>query len=275
MKISIAIVTKDRLDLLSSCFNSLEKQTYRPEEIVVIDNGSLNKADSLCRFFSNTLPIKYFYESTPSRPKARNIAINVSSHEIVVFIDDDCQADTKWLENIKKCFETFPDSFAVQGRIDSRQKNIIALTSNLQRLNNISLGYLETANLALNKTSLNRFEIKFDETLLSAYDFDISVKIIEKNGKICFAQDALVYHSYTLSLVKEIERYFTYGFWDFKLKKAYPKKGKQIPNLFNFINLLREENKPNIFYKICIFCYYLASSFISLIGYLAASFYSK
>ena len=121
MDITATIVTKDRPNFLLKCLNSLEFQSVIPSEIIVVDNGSSKKVDSLCNRLSENLPIRCVYHERPSQPKARNIALDESSSKILAFIDDHWEADQRWIESLEKAHDAYPDITAVQGKIASRQ----------------------------------------------------------------------------------------------------------------------------------------------------------
>lgn len=267
--ITAAIVTKDRPTFLSKCLISLSNQSVLPSEILVVDNGSSRKVDSLCRRLSKNLPIRYAYNKTPSQPKARNIALDESSSQFLAFIDDDCEADRNWIGTLEKAHYAHPESVAIQGKIASRQSNTVSQTSTLQCLNNILMGYFQSGNLSLNLTELNKLNIRFNESLLSSYDLDLALQLQQKNGAHHYAEEAVIYHHYGFSLFREIKRYFNYGFWDHKLKKLHHDKGMCLPNSKHFMRLLIKADLSS-FNKISVFCYYLVSTLVSYSGYLTA-----
>ena len=271
--ITVAIITKDRPNLLEKCLKSLESQTIKPSEVLVVENGSIEKVAALCDRLSEKLPIRYLYHETPSQPKARNIALDESSGEIIAFIDDDCEADDHWMENMGKAHHAYPDIMAVQGKIDSRQTHTVSQTATLQCLNNIKIGYFQSGNLSLNIKELDRLDIRFDETLLSSYDLEMALQFRDKSGTCHYAEDAVVYHHYALSFSRQIRRYFNYGFWDYRLKRIYRSKGMKPSNAIQFLSLLAQADLPHV-RKAGVFTYYWISSLISYMGYLKARFNS-
>ena len=61
---------------LETCVYSIEKQTYSPIEIILVDDGSKDKtlevANNLARKFSN---IKVFFQKNQGQGKARNVGL--------------------------------------------------------------------------------------------------------------------------------------------------------------------------------------------------------
>ncbi|MGC9123945.1 MAG: glycosyltransferase family 2 protein [Thermoplasmata archaeon] len=65
--ISIVIPTKNRLNDLKRCLDSLILQLSAEDEIIVIENGSSDGTSDYLRLLSeNFKNIKYIYDSTPN-----------------------------------------------------------------------------------------------------------------------------------------------------------------------------------------------------------------
>ena len=100
------MATFNRADTLRRALDSIAKLTDSDGlfriEAVVIDNGSTDHTkqvvDSVaenCRF-----PIRYFFESQPGLPFARNRAVRESRGEWIAFFDDDQLTDSGWLSSL-------------------------------------------------------------------------------------------------------------------------------------------------------------------------------
>jgi len=127
LKISVIIVTKDRPENLRNLLKSLTKQTLEPDEIIIIDNNSVKNYALVFEEFKEILPLKTFVETTPGIPAARNRGIKESSGDIILFTDDDCEADQQWIENLSKPFYSNPYIGMAGGEIFSikRTGNLI------------------------------------------------------------------------------------------------------------------------------------------------------
>ena len=68
------------------------------------------------------MPLKTFVEITPGIPAARNRGIKEAEGDIILFTDDDCKADSQWVENISKPFYANPYIGSVGGEILSVAK---------------------------------------------------------------------------------------------------------------------------------------------------------
>lgn len=86
---SIVIPTYNRPDDLRNCIESILKQTVRPYEIIVVDDGNLQEPP--LRKECEAASIKYIYlkKNIPGLTASRNAGIKEASGDIVFFFDDD------------------------------------------------------------------------------------------------------------------------------------------------------------------------------------------
>ena len=115
-RICVGICTRDRPQLLRRTLQSLQAQTKRPEEILVVDNAPSDEATKALvkGDFSGT---RYVTESVQGLDFARNRALEETSMDIVAFIDDDAVADPSWVENIQKMFAQYPRAGVCTGHV--------------------------------------------------------------------------------------------------------------------------------------------------------------
>ncbi len=93
--ISIIIPTYNHAQYLERCLKSVEAQTFKKYEILIIDNHSKDNTKKIIDNFSH-LPIKYFLiHNYGIYAKSRNLGIKNSSGNIIAFLD----SDDWWKEN--------------------------------------------------------------------------------------------------------------------------------------------------------------------------------
>jgi glycosyltransferase involved in cell wall biosynthesis len=114
---SVVVVTKDRPELLSGLLESLTRQTLPPDEVLVVDNNSTASYAEVFEKYRDRLPLRTVVETTPGIPAARNRGVRESKGEIIVFTDDDCVADPRWVENMVEPFYRDPHIGAVGGEM--------------------------------------------------------------------------------------------------------------------------------------------------------------
>ena len=117
MKVSIIICTKDRpLDLMI-CLKSIFAQSVKPEEIIIIDSSNSEEKINQLREFIRENDIIKHYAVKVGLTRARNIGIEKSIGEIIIFVDDDVILDQDYLYQILKIFDTYENVGLVTGNI--------------------------------------------------------------------------------------------------------------------------------------------------------------
>jgi len=103
VSVIISTYSKRRLDDVRKCVTSLKNQTVKPMEIILV----LDPVDDLVSFYEREMDDTIITAKSNGfgLSNARNKGIEVSSGDILAFIDDDAWADEKWLENLLKNFE--------------------------------------------------------------------------------------------------------------------------------------------------------------------------
>lgn len=92
---SVIITTYQRADYIVKTVNSVFHQDYRPIELIVIDDGSIDNTKECLDIWINSLPVDnlfkliYHYQNNTGAPAARNFALSISSGEFIQEIGSD------------------------------------------------------------------------------------------------------------------------------------------------------------------------------------------
>lgn len=78
---------------LSRAIESILGQTYRPVEIIVVDDGSIDNTSEVAKRYP--LPVHYHYQTHSGPAAARNRGIELAQGSLFAFLD----ADDLWVEN--------------------------------------------------------------------------------------------------------------------------------------------------------------------------------
>jgi glycosyltransferase involved in cell wall biosynthesis len=94
--VSVIIPTYNRRDMVVRAVESALSQSYRPFEIIVIDDGSTDGTGDALR----QLDVKYLYQENRGLAAARNVAIRQSRGELIALLD----SDDWWIETkLQRC----------------------------------------------------------------------------------------------------------------------------------------------------------------------------
>jgi len=77
---------------LAEAIESVLAQTYRPIEIIVVDDGSMDGTADIAQSYEE---VRYIYQTNQGRGAAMNVGIKVARGEIIAFLD----ADDLWTPN--------------------------------------------------------------------------------------------------------------------------------------------------------------------------------
>ena len=113
MRISVVIPHLNQPVLLDRCLRSLHNGARKPDEIIVVDNGSTTSPEAVCGAYPH---VRLFLEPEPGPGPARNKGIAESSGDILAFIDADCLADPDWLVEAERAMSD-PDAQILGGDV--------------------------------------------------------------------------------------------------------------------------------------------------------------
>lgn len=194
--VSIIIPVYNEGKFISKCLESINNQTYKNFEIIVIDDGSTDNSVELVR---NNKNVSLFVQVHKGPGSAKNFGASIAKGEILVFIDGDMYLHKDYLKNIikpiinKKCVATYTTEEYV-ANID----NIWAKCWNI----NIGLPYNsparrinlndETLGLAIRAVLKKNFVLYGGFNPKLGYIDDRSIKKLK--GKVVASKKAICYH---------------------------------------------------------------------------------
>ncbi|MDW8396809.1 MAG: glycosyltransferase family 2 protein [Anaerolineae bacterium] len=114
--ISVVIPNWNGAPHLPVCLNALRRQTLPPFEVVVVDNASTDASRAL-------IAADYPEVRLIALPRnlrfagACNVGIRATSGEAVALLNNDTEADPRWLENVARCFAEHPDAGFVASKL--------------------------------------------------------------------------------------------------------------------------------------------------------------
>jgi glycosyltransferase involved in cell wall biosynthesis len=115
-KVSVVIPTKNRSALLAEAIEHAESQTIPREqyEVIVIDNDSADNTRSVLVQKSKVYPnLKFGTQEKPGAAATRNAGLRLATGDLILFIDDDVQADPSLIEAHLKCHRKNPNASVI------------------------------------------------------------------------------------------------------------------------------------------------------------------
>ncbi|WOF22881.1 glycosyltransferase [Microbacterium betulae] len=109
--ISVVIPVLDDARLLERCLASLAAQTRRPDEVIVVDNGSTDDSVAVARAFGATV----VHERRRGITAASSHGFDVARGTVIARCDADSLLPPTWVARIERSLASAPDAVAVTG----------------------------------------------------------------------------------------------------------------------------------------------------------------
>ena len=200
--VSIVIPVFNEENVIEDCLKSLEKQSYKPIEIIVVDDGSTDKSKNIVE----KLDVKLLTQNHKGPGPARNFGASRAEGNTLVFVDSDMTFDKNFIKDLiapiseGKEIGTFSKNEMV-----SNPENIWSMCWNINRNwpydRMITQEYPDRAPVyrAILKKEFDKVS-GFDTNGQYTDDWSLSRKL---NKKSALAKGAVYYHSNPTSL-KEV-----------------------------------------------------------------------
>lgn len=183
-KITVYIVTKNRLSQLKNAIRSVERQIFTDFELIVVDDGSNDDTPGYLKAYTPSFEFRYFLnKESVGAPRARNRAIGEARGEFITGLDDD---DEFFPDRLMEFSNAWESNLAALGAED-----LLITDSRTVRWRKpvvVTFDDLLTRNLVGNQVYTRTEYLKvlggFDENLSAAQDHDLWIRLAERYGSI-------------------------------------------------------------------------------------------
>lgn len=101
---SIIIPTYNRPEEIRACIRSVLKQTVKPQEIILVDDGNLGGFPLRDQCKQEGIACIYHRKTVRGLTRSRNIGIGLASSDILFFLDDDVVLFTDYIDEILQTY---------------------------------------------------------------------------------------------------------------------------------------------------------------------------
>ena len=283
VSLSVIIPACNAEKSLSLLLNSLEMQSTKPLEIIVIDDYSTDSTPEIALKYRVQL-IKNSGKKGPA--VSRNLGIRNSRGKILAFIDADCIAQKDWIENILKEFSLLQTS-VIMGKVEIPRSTFLGdVISALGFPAGGHVGFenmwhvdkegktdhISSCNFAMTQDTVIKVGF-FDETFPypGCEDVDYSIRCVKNGIPIYYKERVKITHPPRKGIRKFIKWHLLRGRSNYHLKRKIKKVGNLIA--------LRAWSSKNICKKYIfdiklpfIIIFLLLSFILQQIGYLLEKF---
>ena len=155
-KISIIIPIYNSEEFIEECLNSLMKQTFKNFEIICINDGSTDNSLKILKIYEKLDDRIHILTQNNSGPGiARNIGMNISKGEYLIFLDSDDIFEDTMVEELFARIHAYNNEIVI-----CNSNNFII--ENGKKIYNKNKNYYIPNNIVNNKTIFSSFDIKKD-----------------------------------------------------------------------------------------------------------------
>lgn len=183
-KFSVIIPIYKAEKYLEKSVMSVEKQTYRNFEIVLVNDGSPDLCPKICDNFAFKFEnVRVIHQNNAGVSVARNNGIKASCGDIICFLDADDEWKYDYLEELNILYNKFPNIGSASTARYDRHKDgsLIEIKKQNQKYSIFKdvlkeLEYLRTSTYSVKKTALNSGKL-FCEGIKRGEDIDLQLRV--------------------------------------------------------------------------------------------------
>jgi len=190
--VSAIIPTHNRAELLKRAIQSVLDQTWENMEIVVVDDASGDDTPHVLQSLTDQHKNLTVIRNNKSKgaPASRNIAIKNAKGDFIAGLDDDDVWRPKRIELLMEEFQEGYSAVTSNDRMDFGEKEIVWKKKPVITLDDL-LYYNQVGNQVLTKKEYLQQIGGYDETLQSAQDYDLWIRLAHDFGPIKTAPHTL------------------------------------------------------------------------------------
>jgi len=208
---SIIVPNYNGCQYLDRCLSSLQAQSLKDFEIIVVDNGS---SDDSVAFIRKHFPGVQLVPLNENKGFARatNVGIGRAKYQYIALLNNDTEVDQSWLENIQLAFSKGPEVYCVtskmidfhdRARLDGAGDEYTrgGLAMKLGRghpqkeFDSVRETFSACAGGCIFKREIFDEVGLFDEDFFANYeDVDFSLRMKVAGYKILYVPDVVIYH---------------------------------------------------------------------------------
>jgi glycosyltransferase involved in cell wall biosynthesis len=204
IKFSVVIPLYNKENYIVDCINSINSQTYRASEIIIINDGStdnsLEKINSLKNNIENLIVLD---KTNGGEASSRNMGIENSNCEYIAFLDADDFWLSNHLEQLKELIVKYPECelycsqyYAISRAKEKKKMKLPDIgNNNLMVVNNYfeylykGYGFVNSSNSCVRKNIFKKIDLF--KVMNLGTDFDMWCRITEKYELAVFFKESV------------------------------------------------------------------------------------
>lgn len=228
MKISILIPAHNEERSIEATVRSCLNQSRKPDQILVVDDGSTDKTPEILASFGNAIDVGTITPATGNKSHAQELGLKHITGDIFIATDGDTILDKDFVKHIEEDFQD-PKVVAVAGYVRSKKYNWLtacrafeyAVGQNLHKLaqHNINFLFVIPGAAGAFRTKVFNENVGFEHDTLTE-DLDFTYRLHKNGFKVHYDRRAIVFTQDPMTIrqyVNQMRRWFGGG-WQCLMK---------------------------------------------------------
>ena len=221
---SLIICSRNRPKLLFETVESVLRGEDVPSEMIIVDQSEEPHPELSRMKTEQSCEIRYVHSKTIGVGAGRNVGINSSRFEILIFIDDDMFVEVDWCCNLVQAVIKAGPQSVVTGQVLAGESEVPGGKPPSVKKDQkpavyegrIANDVLYTGNMGAYRSVFDQVGL-FDERLgpgtsfPAAEDNDLGFRMLEQGYRICYIPEAMVYHRAWRSHSESLSLEWRYG----------------------------------------------------------------
>lgn len=232
MKYSIIIPVYNRPDEVDELLESLTLQTVRDFEVLVVEDGSSVKCDTVVAKYRDCLTVRYLEKANSGPGQTRNYGAERAMGEWLIILDSDCVLPEGYLAAVEAELSREPaDAFGGPDRAHA-SFSVTQKAINYAMTSFFTTGGIRGGRKKLDKFFPRSFNMGIRREVYAALggfsamrfgeDIDLSLRIFKGGYRCRLFPDAWVWHKRRTDLRKFFRQVFNSGIARINLHKRHP-----------------------------------------------------
>ncbi len=233
---SVVIPVYNRPQEVDEILSSLTKQSFKDFEVIIVEDGSAKRCDSVVDSFRDKLKIEYYFKHNSGPGPSRNFGFARAKGRYFVVFDSDCTLPAEYFQVVKESLSTNhwdawggPDrahaNFTLKQRAMAYTMSSIFTTGGI-RGGKKHLGWFQprSFNMGMSRKVFETTRgFKFDRY---AEDIEFSIRMKQAGFKVGLIPEAFVYHKRRISFQQFYNQVYNFGKGRAMIGEIYPEEVK-------------------------------------------------
>lgn len=221
--ISLIIPTLNAERYISGLLNSINEQTVKVDEVLLVDSSSIDNTQGIAKSFG--AKIITINKNDFNHGGTRNFAVKQVRGDILVFLTQDAIfASREALSNLIGCFADLKVGAAYGRQLPRQGANAIEAharlfnypaTSQVKSMTDAPRFGIKTIFFSNSFAAYRRHALKevtgFPNNTILNEDTYVAAKMLLSGWKVTYCAEAMVFHSHNYGFIEEFKRYFDIG----------------------------------------------------------------